>query len=427
LKIGESLAGLIAALLLVAILVLVTVSLPKKETSAEKSTEDRIELLKKLRSVPYTSVTPEKVDVRRSGVVINKQGRAYEGYNIFCSRVAPEMYLMDMKGEIVHRWIYADSATKVWDHAVMLDNGDVLVVDKFKALLKLDWNSNLKWKKAMAVHHDVAIAEDSTLYVFVREPRRYRGLNVSFPVVMHLTPEGELIDRWSTYEHLDELKQALDQRSFLDTILDSMTSEGIWKEVRDKIASLTRADTAETDDAKYDMFHLNTITLLPPTQLATIDTKFRPGNLLLCFRNVNQIAILHEETKKVLWAWGEGSLQWPHHPTMLENGHILIFDNGVERRRSEVVEIDAVTKTIVWKYSADPGERFYTSRMGSAQRLPNGNTLICDGNSGRAFEVTMTGDIVWEWFNPMTQDGHRVRVYRMMRLSPDVVKPLLRS
>jgi len=32
--------------------------------------------------------------------------------------------------------------------------------------------------------------------------------------------------------------------------------------------------------------------------------------------------------------------------------------------------------------------------------LPNGNTLICEGDFGRLFEVTMGGDIVWEYVNP---------------------------
>jgi outer membrane protein assembly factor BamB len=147
---------------------------------------------------------------------------------------------------------------------------------------------------------------------------------------------------------------------------------------------------------------------------------------MLCFRNVNQIAILERETKSILWVWGEGELQWPHHPTMLDDGNILIFDNGVGREYSQVIEVDPPTGRIVWRYVGNPPQAFYSFSKGSAQRLPNGNTLICDSDNGRALEVTAEGETVWEWYNPAeTEDGKRIVVYRMTRLSPESVEPLL--
>ena len=49
---------------------------------------------------------------------------------------------------------------------------------------------------------------------------------------------------------------------------------------------------------------------------------------------------------------------------------------------------------LTWSYS-DPG-RFLSERISGAERQPNGNTLICQGESGRVFEVTPEGEIVWE-------------------------------
>jgi hypothetical protein len=43
---------------------------------------------------------------------------------------------------------------------------------------------------------------------------------------------------------------------------------------------------------------------------------------------------------------------------------------------------------------------FFSPRMGCAQRLPNGNTLITESSFGRFFEVTKEGEIVWEYVNP---------------------------
>jgi hypothetical protein len=52
-----------------------------------------------------------------------------------------------------------------------------------------------------------------------------------------------------------------------------------------------------------------------------------------------------------------------------------------------------------WTYS-DP-DKFFSPFISGVQRLPNGNTLICEGRSGRVFEVTREGKIVWEYLNPL--------------------------
>lgn len=38
--------------------------------------------------------------------------------------------------------------------------------------------------------------------------------------------------------------------------------------------------------------------------------------------------------------------------------------------------------------------------ISGAQRLPNGNTLITEGGTGRVFEITKAGQIVWEYVSP---------------------------
>jgi hypothetical protein len=53
--------------------------------------------------------------------------------------------------------------------------------------------------------------------------------------------------------------------------------------------------------------------------------------------------------------------------------------------------------TPTWTYSAITPTDFYAANISGAQRLPNGNTLICDGPDGYFFEVTSAGDLVWEY------------------------------
>ena len=52
--------------------------------------------------------------------------------------------------------------------------------------------------------------------------------------------------------------------------------------------------------------------------------------------------------------------------------------------------------------------------ISGAQRLPNGNTLICQGPDGLFFEVNASGEKVWEY------DYHGA-VFRVERYSPDYV------
>jgi hypothetical protein len=100
----------------------------------------------------------------------------------------------------------------------------------------------------------------------------------------------------------------------------------------------------------------------------------------------------------------------------LSNGNKL-------RSSSRVVEFDPRTLTVVWEYTQPNPEltppfttfptpatpctkpsggdfRFFSFFIGSAQRLPNGNTLIDEGASGRVFEVTADKKVVWEFVNP---------------------------
>jgi hypothetical protein len=393
---------------------------------ADVSEADPNRSLERFRAVPYTSIGKDQIGDEAVGVVIHRRDRAWAGYNLYCSRISPEAFLMDMDGNIVHRWQYPEPKPRLSErnHAIMLSNGGVMMINEPKNLWRLDWNSKVVWKKDIAADHDVIEAEDGSFYVNVVEVVPYRGLDVRFPVIVHLAADSRELDRWSAYANWDRIRQALDQQSSLDTVLDSVFATGKTSKIYRAIPGHLEVNILKGKPV-YDGLHLNTLYLLPDTPLGRTDARFRAGNLLVCFRNLNQIAVLDRGTKDFLWVWGEGILEWPHHPTMLENGNILVFDNGVLRGHSRVLELDPVTGQIVWKYEASPLASFYTYEKGSAQRLPNGNTLICEGDTGRAFEITRDGEIVWEWVNPATSRNRRVQVYRMIRYSREMVEPLL--
>lgn len=165
---------------------------------------------------------------------------------------------------------------------------------------------------------------------------------------------------------------------------------------------------------------------MPETPIGKNDNCFQAGNWFLSFRNVNLIVILDKETKEIIWSWGPGELERQHSPKMLNNGNILIYDNGFNRGYTRVIELDPVKKEIVWEYKTNPPELFFSQSGGYAQRLPNENTLITDWEGGLVFEITKKGEIVWEWFNPeINEEGKRHTIYRMVRYPKDKIDKLL--
>jgi len=415
--------GLLALWLIGVLLPALAVRSTVAQPGDRSSPTDWRERLERLRAMPYVDLSPDSSAEELGGVIRHIRGEAWPGYNFYCSRSDGWVELSDMDGETVHRWTYQSKKGAGSDHAMMLENGDLLVITKHEALLRLDWNSRTIWTKKIRPHHDLAVTPEGRIYVIVRDWKAYRGMRVWFDVLLLLTPDGEEIDRWHTYDHLDDLKHSLDTRSFLDTVLDSALGGG-----PEQGPAATEAKMAVADDRyNFDYFHLNTVGLVPDNLLGSGDVRFRPGNLLICLRNVNQIAILEPETYRILWSWGQGYLEWPHHPTMLPSGRILVFDNGVHRKYSRVLELDPVRKTIVWEYRSSPPEEFYSRARGAAQRLANGNTLITESDRGRVFEVTPSGEIVWTWLNPMCKKGHHQTVYRMLRLPGMMIEPLLQE
>ena len=121
-------------------------------------------------------------------------------------------------------------------------------------------------------------------------------------------------------------------------------------------------------------------------------------------KNLNMVFIIDPTTDEVVGEYRNDEMGGQHYVQLLDNGNILVFAYGAYSRdlhHSEVWEINPVTNEIEWRYSArDNMTSFLSPHMGGAQRLPGGNTLICEGNKGCIFEVTPGGDVVREFISP---------------------------
>jgi len=64
-----------------------------------------------------------------------------------------------------------------------------------------------------------------------------------------------------------------------------------------------------------------------------------------------------------------------------------------------------LSRQVTWKYSSVGNLVLFSPQGSSAQRLPNGNTLLCATSRGYLVEVSADGAVVWEYINPVTAAG----------------------
>jgi hypothetical protein len=352
--------------------------------------KDQVAEAQKLLSVGYAGGTIPHPDA--SGLVICDESQASHDLRFFTSGHAPQALLMDWQGNILHQWSYdyrdvwatakdrfldpqADDRTGCWRRAYLFPNGDLLAIFEGHALIKLDKDSHLIWSYPGKCHHDLAVTPDGQIYVLTREVGIAPRINEHKPVMLDfitiLGADGSFLRSVPLREAFENSPYA----SFLDKAADA-----------------------------GDIFHTNALKLLDGRQ-AHLSPLFRQGNILTSLRELNVIAIVDPEQERVVWALS-GMWVKQHEPSLLENGHILLFDNLGHHGRSKAIELDPLTQEIVWTYADGPEHPLFSKTCGSCQRLPSGHTLIVESDNGRALEVTPSGTIVWEYRNPRRAGPH---------------------
>ena len=377
--------------------------------------------LDKLRSLGYASYVDQKLDKRLAGGNAIDRERSQPGYNLYSVRPLCVAKLIDADGETMRTW--RDPVGRHWSNCELLANGDLLVVGTSREdppeesktngnryLARYSWDGRLVWRKWLAAHHDVELTPSNELAVLTR---KYRRIN-------EIDPKMDVIDEQITL--LDQQGTVLRQSSIYD-LLKSDSQIFCFQKVKVNLQSKGRD--------QIDLLHTNSLEWMRRPELEAKSSIYSSKNVLICMRHQDSVAIVNMELQQVVWAWGQGELSAPHDANVLDSGHILIFDNGLSRNWSRVIELDPVRQKIVWQYKGLNLKDFYTAARGSNQRMPNGNTLIAESDRAHAFEVTYDGEIVWEYYSPdLGENGKRATIVRMKRYEisfNDPASPQIRS
>lgn len=351
----------------------------------------------------------EQLKAKRGGVGLRAcdRNRVFEGFTLFAPQSGRgEVYLIDIDGNVFHTWqmpyppgnsgYLTEKGTFFYNGKIVEQSERFIARQAWKGgvVLEADWNGRVLWELRHPDHHHdgIRLRNGNVLLICLTQLPRHLVSRVKggrpgtehngemyADYLVEMTTDGRVVWDWRTWEHLDPAT-------------DCITA---------------------VQDQREAWTHANGL-----AEMANSD-------IVVSFRNISTVIIIDRKTGKIIWKLGAPPLSGQHAPMPLPNGNLLLFDNGPHRLDhtmtfSRIIEVDLSTKEIVWKYQEKRECEFYSPRISNARRLPNGNTLVCEGDFGRFFEVTTEGELVWEYVNPYFGEGPsglNNRVFRAYRYS----------
>ncbi len=351
---------------------------------------------------------------RATGLTFHSASRSTRGYTLLTPHGDASAYLIDLNGRVVHRWKFTHIKP---GYGRLLDNGNLLMTGSDVNLPKPPPDEPTKPPPPFPVHvtrlggyHTTLVEVDWDGNVVWQYENRFQHHD------FHRRGNGAtLVPEWV------ELPQDLHRKV-----------RGGYRKPREKLPRLIGDDLVEITADFKEVRRIQTWRLLDPRKDAIDPTSRRwewthingidinaAGDIVFSARNCNLVAVIDGESGKLRFRFNKAHGQ--HNPSWLPNGNILIFDNGHDG--SKVIEVDPSSGEIVWSYRGAPSHQFFSGHISGASRLSSGNVLVCEGTSGRLFEVTRAHEVVWEWINPFVNNDSRgeptVSIYRAHRYDVD--------
>ena len=380
-----------------------------------------------------------------------------EGYNLIYPHNQPNVYLLDMCGEVVHSWTNADSL-RPGNMAYLQENGDIVMTYRPRVFAndaiwaggggatieRRTWDNDVLWSYTLndstaRLHHDIEVKPDGNVFAiawerFTAEEALQAGRDTSIippgglwsEMILELSPDGmggaNVVWEWHAWDHL------------VQDYDDTKDNFGVVADHIDKInlnygtPSNQASDWLHINAIDFDPF-FNHLLLSVPTfdELWIVDyANFTPGKLLWRWGNPEAHGQGTADDKKLFY---QHDCHWIYdHVTPGVNGDfgkIAVFNNRVPTDSGDVYSaahllnpsyadydnsfgLNASSDTYLpldfdWTYVAP--DSIYSSGLSSFQRLDNGNSLICYGRWGDTREVTPEGDLAWRYRTPLINAG----------------------
>ena len=386
-------------------------------------------------------------EARTVGLLVNEP-EAMSGYVLIPGYSNEYVHLIDHLGRAVHSWQFQVTA----HHAKLLDNGNLLVGVNavrlyYDSIVEIDPYGNAVWQYTHPddIHHDFIKMPNGNVLMIAqgvktREEAIAAGVNpiivpsdgIWYHYLIEVRPTGsdggEIVWEWSSWDYLVQ---------DLDPSKPNYGNPSEHPELID-INYYYYARHKRPVSGVLDWPHTNAIDYNPALDQIMLSPR-NLGELWIIDRSAfTKQAATQDGAAPLLYRWGnprvyrhgtaaDQRLFLQHHtqwiaPGLPGAGNILIFNNGYEfppKQRRHYSSIEEIVPPVdgygyrrepgmpyppaepIWTYTAETPTDFYSRIMGCAQRLPNGNTLICDSTSGNLLQVTPDGKTVWKYVYPM--------------------------
>ena len=247
-------------------------------------------------------------------------------------------------------------------------------------LVELDADSNVVWKYLGAVHHDMDVTHDGRIVTLT-----HQFTDAPLGGFFSFVPTPYLDDHLVTLSADGKPQSSI---SIMQMLIHSPYGISLRRE--------------EPWFADFDPLHVNSVDWLSAADAKALGIG-KAGDVMIMLRQLNLVAVVDPDQQRIIWA-SHGDWLDPHDPHVLPDGNILMFDNMgrmFAHNRTRVIEFNPHNAGIVWRYEGSVEHPLDSAIRGMDERLANGNTLITESDGGRLLEVTRSGDIVWEYFNPV--------------------------
>ena len=411
---------------------------------------------------------------------------AAPGYTLMPPLQSKKTYLLDLDGRPVHQWVspYAAGLAAYLDADGSLVRGASLGPAQHPnfaggaggggRIERYDWDNNLTWSidlndAQFLQHHDIEILPNGNVLAILweyipgaaaiaagRNPARLIDGKLFSETIVEIQPTppsgGVIVWRWRAWDHL--VQEFDPTKANFGVVASNPQRIDLNPAGGDPFADWLHANgvkyNAELDQIVISVHRFSEFWVIDHsttiTEAATESGGLRGQGGALLYRWGNPRMYGRGTTADQI-LFNQHDAHWIEEGRPGE-GNLLVFNNGGSRPTPPAYsEIDEITPPLrpdgtydlfggqpygplsaSWVYTGTPVTSFFSAIISGVQRMPNGNTLMCEGVPARLSEVDPDGEIVWKYVSPITATGAVAQgssgtdnryVFKVRRYPPD--------